>query len=157
VLKLEERFLEENISMCKSTIDVIKAAIPDIAAAFDYIETDYGIIEAVKSALDSIEGTSITVTGVPVCLSPTCSDDLDLFSVLASFISVVEFLAIDDATSDTEKAILQTLALLPTSAFEGEDCSSDNPDPNGSTTSSSSVTSKFAPAAVALGAAMFTL
>ena len=166
------KVFEENFTLCKSTIDDIKAAIPDILAALtageDGVDPAYydGIVDMVNSALDSIEDTSINVTGVPVCLSSECSDDLDLFSVLASFVDVVVLLAIDDTMTDDEKAVVQTLAALVTTVLEGEeDCSTNgptkgptvNPNPNGSTTSSSSVTSKFAPAAVALGAAMFTL
>lgn len=158
------KIFDENISMCRSTIDDLKAAIPNILAAATAGEEEMtaeetqDAVNMVNALLDSIE--EVSITGIPVCLSSECPDDLDLFSLIASFVDQA-IASVSSSMGDDEKAIVQVVAALMTDVLEGEDCStnnnSDGNNSNGSTASSSSVIGKFAPVAVALGAALFAL
>lgn len=157
------KMFEENISMCRSTIDDLKAAIPDLltlATAGEEepnLEITQADLDMVNTLLDSIQ--EVSITGIPICLdSAACSDDLDLFPAMASLVDtlVTGLLAVDEDMLDDEKAIVQVMAGLMTDILEGKDCSGNN-DPAGSTTSSSSVIGKFAPVALALAAALFAL
>ena len=150
------KMFEENISMCRSTIDDLKAAIPEILTLA--LGEEAPNLEETQAGLDMVFDSipEVSITGMPICLdSAACSDDLDLFPAMASLVDMFlpNLLA---NVGDDEKAIVQVMAGLMTDILEGKDCSGNN-DPAGSTTSSSSVIGKFAPVALALAAALFAL
>ena len=143
---------EENISMCRSTIDDLKAAIPEILTLA--LGEEAPNLEETQAGLDMVFDSipEVSITGMPICLdSAACSDDLDLFPAMASLVDMFlpNLLA---NVGDDEKAIVQVMAGLMTDILEGKDCSGNN-----DTTSSSSVIGKFAPVALALAAALFAL
>lgn len=149
------KMFEENISMCRSTIDDLKAAIPEILTLA--LGEEAPNLEETQAGLDMVFDSipEVSITGMPICLdSAACSDDLDLFPAMASLVDMFlpNLLA---NVGDDEKAIVQVMAGLMTDILEGKDCSGNND--AGSTTSSSSVIGKFAPVALALAAALFAL
>jgi len=151
------KMFEENISMCRSTIDDLKAAIPEILTLA--LGEEAPNLEETQAGLDMVFDSipEVSITGMPICLdSAACSDDLDLFPAMASLVDMFLPNLLANMGDDDEKAIVQVMAGLMTDILEGKDCSGNN-DPAGSTTSSSSVIGKFAPVALALAAALFAL
>mmetsp|Transcript_25953 Transcript_25953/g.38436 ORF Transcript_25953/g.38436 Transcript_25953/m.38436 type:complete len:238 (-) Transcript_25953:117-830(-) len=143
----EGKIFEEKLSLCKSTVDELSNAIPDIVTALE-LESTQEMVDMVTDALDGF--TDISIAGIPVCLSSECSDDIDLFPVLASLLdTALGSLDSEEEMDDAEKEVLESVGAIITDILEGKDCSP--------TTSSSSSIGKFAAVAVALGAALFTL
>jgi hypothetical protein len=117
------KIVEESLYMCKDFLVEVESAIVGLMGLFGAESEEYYnyLIEELGTALATIE--EVKLTGIPICLHPECSDEVDVTSTLAAFIeATVSQMLVEEVFDEEETAIVDSILGLVTGLLNADEC-----------------------------------